>query len=529
MAVGIEQLPEPAERNPELGAPIPVPGSVLAPGSAHRPGSTSTTRLAPIFTLDELLSGSGGGEGAQTTLGAGMERPRNGATLSPSPRSDPPTARPATATAQSSGSRLASEFEHARRTWQGGIEAASRLGYDPAAAASAAAAGPSRRMAGFPSDGGRQVDTGSSNINGPDPTAMPLRRRQRRAFPPGLGPSLGPVLNRDGTYGLGDDDVWGQLANQHEFEMEDDDEHDPVHDVDHLENAPLSRTALAATGMPRRTTRPFYSHPNLTGDIDLDEWTSAFMPALRRGGNNRRRDSLQQRIDPERGDTGGPARGEEVMPLLADLPRGMDPTNTDSLHTTQPVIVRTGSSRRPRSLSDGSIPEKRSPTIKRRKVPPQPHPRSTPPPSRPEYLSLTQLRPETPLPDDFNRPHSLSFLHLSHSTTGRPIIKFCDGPRVTGEDEDACALRANRPIPVHCGVHYYEVECINAGHEGFMSVGWMTKSTKLNRLVGWDIGAWGWHADDGMFFNQNGTGSQPAERWTSEFTHHSLQRKVTAD
>ena len=533
---GIERLPEPAERHPELG-------SVISPSSAHFPSTTQpTTRLAPIFTLDELL-----GQNAQPTQTQPEQHEQNETArerdTAPAPRSDPipipstsdpipqqtPAERAAAARrrlmARPLSAALSSEIESARRTWQGGIEAAERLGYDPTLPGAGGSRGDNRDRRPItltyppPRD---DIAVNSSTV------IIPLRRRGRNFAPEpptGMNAPLGEEVELD------DEDIqfWTSLAapmsgtaRQHVFP----------------ENA-RDPTEPRLLDLARRITRPFYSHPNLTGDIDLDEWSGAFGPGsvlgagtgagagtgpLRRGGNNRRRDSLQQRIDPGRDSSTG---AEEVMPLLTDsgTSQGLEPTNMESLSLHQPTIVRTVSNgtRRQRSASDGSVPERRTRFPKRRKVPTTNSTDTSLPPARPAYLSITSLSSSTPLPDDFDKPTKKSFLHLSHSTTGRSLIKFCDGPRVTETDDDACALRANRAIPVECGVYYYEVECINAGMEGFMSVGWMLKSAGLQRLVGWDKGTWGWHADDGMSFNQSGSGDQFAEKWSSMFPLSSIK------
>jgi hypothetical protein len=33
-------------------------------------------------------------------------------------------------------------------------------------------------------------------------------------------------------------------------------------------------------------------------------------------------------------------------------------------------------------------------------------------------------------------------------------------------DQDACAVRGNHPIPTICGVYYFEVEVISKGRDG---------------------------------------------------------------
>ena len=536
---GIERLPEPVERHPELG-------SVLSPSSGHYPtANTANTRLAPIFTLDELL---GQFQEGDPTLPV-PEGNARGTVDSPPARSEPipiPTSAGGDEAGPSTGvaarrqlarplsSALSSEIESARRTWQGGIEAAERLGYDPTRPQIPGRRGieptrlpirPTNHADAPPRPGIRErerVNNLLAENAGPVErnTPIPIRRRPREEFMRNLGLDPATESGMDEEVELDDGDIqfWASIGARRPPPV------DGLSSRRHVfqdNNEPRPPREPRVPLLTQRITRPFYSHPNLTGDIDLDEWSGAFglgpglgsASILRRGGNNRRRDSLQQRVDPGRDLSGG---AEEVMPLLADMSQGLEPTNMENLSIHHPTIVRSSnnvnSTRRQRSASDGATPDRRTPFPKRRKVPTDP----ALPPTRPAYLSMTSISPSTPLPDDFDKPTKKSFLSLSHSTTGRALIKFCDGPRVTETDDDACALRANRPIPYECGVYYYEVECINAGLEGFMSVGWMLRTTGLQRLVGWDKGTWGWHADDGMSFNQSGSGEEFAERWSSE-------------
>jgi len=68
---------------------------------------------------------------------------------------------------------------------------------------------------------------------------------------------------------------------------------------------------------------------------------------------------------------------------------------------------------------------------------------------------------------------------------------------------------------VECGVHYFEVEVLNAGVDGLMSVGWMKEGCSTKRLVGWDKGSWGFHSDDGKCFEGRGSGDAFDKTWSS--------------
>ncbi|CAG8515127.1 9133_t:CDS:10 [Acaulospora morrowiae] len=73
-------------------------------------------------------------------------------------------------------------------------------------------------------------------------------------------------------------------------------------------------------------------------------------------------------------------------------------------------------------------------------------------------------------------------------------------------DVDAAAIRANHPIPSQCGLFYFEVHVISKGKDGYIGIGFCTKSVKLDRLPGWENDSWGYHGDDGHSFCCSGTG-----------------------
>ncbi|CAJ0754870.1 5518_t:CDS:10 [Entrophospora sp. SA101] len=82
-------------------------------------------------------------------------------------------------------------------------------------------------------------------------------------------------------------------------------------------------------------------------------------------------------------------------------------------------------------------------------------------------------------------------------------------------DSDAAAIRANHPIPPQCGLFYFEVEIINKGKDGYIGIGFCTKSVALNRLPGWEQDSWGYHGDDGHSFCCSGTGKPYGPTFTT--------------
>lgn len=53
-----------------------------------------------------------------------------------------------------------------------------------------------------------------------------------------------------------------------------------------------------------------------------------------------------------------------------------------------------------------------------------------------------------------------------------------------GDDRDAAAVRANRPIRKLCPFYYWEAEIVNKGRDGFIGIGLLTVDVKLDRLPG---------------------------------------------
>ncbi|KAF7986210.1 hypothetical protein HWV62_38642 [Athelia sp. TMB] len=84
---------------------------------------------------------------------------------------------------------------------------------------------------------------------------------------------------------------------------------------------------------------------------------------------------------------------------------------------------------------------------------------------------------------------------LSVSPDGRELVVH--GSQV---ELDAVAARTDQPIPPACGVFYYEVEIINNGSKGHISIGLSAGDVKLSRLPGWERHSWGYHGDDGNAF-----------------------------
>lgn len=81
-------------------------------------------------------------------------------------------------------------------------------------------------------------------------------------------------------------------------------------------------------------------------------------------------------------------------------------------------------------------------------------------------------------------------------------------PRPTGErDFEACAIRADHPMPPQAGIYYFEVSILSRKRdETTICVGFNHKQVSLARLPGWEADSWGYHGDDGHAFGGQSVG-----------------------
>ncbi|KAK2615937.1 hypothetical protein N8I77_002658 [Diaporthe amygdali] len=82
------------------------------------------------------------------------------------------------------------------------------------------------------------------------------------------------------------------------------------------------------------------------------------------------------------------------------------------------------------------------------------------------------------------------------------------GPRDPNEREhEARAIRADQPMPVQCGLYYFEVTILGRKHnDTLIGVGFSSKTASLNRAPGWEPESWGYHGDDGHCFQAQNVG-----------------------
>uniref|UniRef100_A0A915BD66 Ran-binding protein 9 n=2 Tax=Parascaris univalens TaxID=6257 RepID=A0A915BD66_PARUN len=119
---------------------------------------------------------------------------------------------------------------------------------------------------------------------------------------------------------------------------------------------------------------------------------------------------------------------------------------------------------------------------------------------------------KTPLPRFWSAQDKCTWLLISN-----------DALRVTYSGQgknpkDAGAVRSNHPIPVTCGVFYFEVLVVSSENDCCIGIGLCEKNVDLNRLPGWDKCSYGYHGDDGNFFCSSGSGSPYGPTFSSNDT-----------
>lgn len=281
--------------------------------------------------------------------------------------------------------------------------------------------------------------------------------------------------------GMDDDDDEDEEEDEDEDHDDDDDETAHDHDHEHEERQDL---ATSMPVMPEGLIEVW--GPPAPGSVEQTRFT-LFRPTIV-GGNP------QMRI---------------VQPTIISVD-GQDGANLDrELHTT----ALAG----PSTHLDPGRGLGRSKSVKRRRLDPSAknvttwlpsfmtHPISQVPTSElPEYMRFSNL-PIRAVPTSLNAADCAARLLLTpglatpspNTPPQEPLLAVCYVGTGERGDPDASAVRANHPIPSTGGVYYYEVEIASKGRDGYISIGFCSRWTDLNRLVGWERESWAWHMDDG--------------------------------
>ena len=82
-------------------------------------------------------------------------------------------------------------------------------------------------------------------------------------------------------------------------------------------------------------------------------------------------------------------------------------------------------------------------------------------------------------------------------------------------EHEAAATRSDHPMPVQCGLYYYEVRILQKGKEGMIGVGFSAAHASLEKLPGWEPESWAYHGDDGKSFCCQSQGKPYGPTFTS--------------
>ncbi|RDL40364.1 Uncharacterized protein BP5553_00343 [Venustampulla echinocandica] len=86
-------------------------------------------------------------------------------------------------------------------------------------------------------------------------------------------------------------------------------------------------------------------------------------------------------------------------------------------------------------------------------------------------------------------------------------VKFTAQKTDRDRDHEACAIRADHPMPPQCGIYYFEVTIMSRKREeSSIGIGFSSKDVPLSRLPGWEPESWAYHGDDGHSFGCQSTG-----------------------
>ncbi|KAI9887354.1 MAG: hypothetical protein M1823_000870 [Watsoniomyces obsoletus] len=137
----------------------------------------------------------------------------------------------------------------------------------------------------------------------------------------------------------------------------------------------------------------------------------------------------------------------------------------------------------------------------------------------------------TPLPSCWNEKDKFAGMFLA----GEGLEARFTRPGITQEPIEAAAVRADHPMPIQCGLYYYEVCILSQGRDGWVidravrisscqtpsltrsirtiGVGFSSSRASLARLPGWEGQSWAYHGDDGKSFCCSSQGREYGPRF----------------
>ncbi|KAK6951060.1 hypothetical protein Daesc_007589 [Daldinia eschscholtzii] len=81
-------------------------------------------------------------------------------------------------------------------------------------------------------------------------------------------------------------------------------------------------------------------------------------------------------------------------------------------------------------------------------------------------------------------------------------VKYASGRNTREQEHEACAIRADHPMPWQAGLYYFEVTLLSRRRdETTVCIGFSAKNVPLARPPGWEPDSWGYHGDDGDIYS----------------------------
>ncbi|KAI1657251.1 SPRY-domain-containing protein [Daldinia decipiens] len=81
-------------------------------------------------------------------------------------------------------------------------------------------------------------------------------------------------------------------------------------------------------------------------------------------------------------------------------------------------------------------------------------------------------------------------------------VKYASGRTTREQEHEACAIRADHPMPWQAGLYYFEVSLLSRRRdETTVCIGFSAKNVPLARPPGWEPDSWGYHGDDGDIYS----------------------------
>ncbi|KAF0341935.1 SPRY-domain-containing protein [Gigaspora margarita] len=111
-------------------------------------------------------------------------------------------------------------------------------------------------------------------------------------------------------------------------------------------------------------------------------------------------------------------------------------------------------------------------------------------------LQVNKYRMDLPTAWDFNDKSTL----LIVDANGLSVNYVGCAENIEDENIEDVVIRANIPIPSECKLFYFEIDIVDM-EKGIIAIGFCTNSAKLSMMPGCEADSWGYHSDDGDFFN----------------------------